>query len=127
MGGYYSENRLIEVIDDFIDEYTAKDEIPYKKYLQKRLGVTKVTLARYAKKYPAAFEELTLITKQMIVKHALQGKMKHDKALFLLVKNYDNKSIGGIVANQIRFNSGYVLRDILIAYGRTIGLQITET
>ena len=124
MGGYYSESRLIELIDKFIDEYMGKDEIPYKKYLQHRLGVTKMTLSRYSKKYPKAFERLTLKTKQMIVMHALQGKMKHDKALFLLLKNYDNKSIGEIVAKNIRHNSSNAMADVLISYGRAIGLEI---
>ena len=126
MGGYYNENELIEIIDDFTSKYKAMDSIPYKKHLQQKLGVTKITLARYAKKYPKAFEHMNLTAKQMIVRHALQGKMKHDKALFLLIKNYDNESIGGIVANQIRFSKRFELRDILISYGRAIGLQITE-
>ena len=124
MGGYYSESRLIELIDEFIDEYIDKDKIPYKKHLHAKLGVTKMTLLRYSKKYPEAFERLTLITKQMIVMHALQGKLKYDKALFLLIKNYDNKSIGEIVAKNIRYNSRNTLVEVLASYGRTIGLEI---
>jgi hypothetical protein len=124
MGGYYSESRLIELIDEFIDEYIDKDLIPYKKHLCKKLGVTKMTLSRYSKKYPKAFERLTLKTKQMIVMHALQCKLKYDKALFLLIKNYDNKAIGSIVAKNIRHNSRNALLDVLVSYGRTIGLEI---
>ncbi len=124
MGGYYSESRLIEVINEFLDEYIDKDKIPYKKHLCKKLGVTKMTLLRYSKKYPEAFEQLTLKTKQMIVTHALQGKLKHDKALFLLIKNYDNKSIGEIVAKNIRHNSSNAMVDVLVSYGRAIGLEI---
>jgi len=126
MSAYYTETELQQIIDNFMDEYLEKGEIPFKKHLHERLGVTKNTLYRYQKQFPHLFETLNHKTQQMIVRHATSGKMKKDKALYLLIKNYDNKAIAGMIAEQIRFQSSDIHLAVLIEYGKSLGMKIQQ-
>ena len=124
MASYYTKEELETIIGEFIEEYTANNEIPYKKHLHARLGVTKNTLYRYQKQFPEIFEELDNKTQQMIVRHATSGRMKKDKALYLLIKNYNNENLGGLVAEQIRFQSNDIHLAVLIQHGLSLGMKI---
>jgi len=120
----YNESRLKELSNEYVDECIAEDKIPYRIGFANKLGVTRHTVLGYSKKYPNIFEDLDMWAKKMIVKHALEGKMKHDKALFILMKNYNIENICGIVPKRIRFTFWKDKQIALVAFGRGLGMEI---
>lgn len=122
----YTKRQLKKKIAEFM-EYQEKHYptgIPYKKFLCPYLDVSKYTLYRYTKEWPELFEDLNYQTKRKICIAAFEGRMKHDKALYLLLKNYDRPdNIQGIVTKAIRFNTPNALGDALIAYASTVGIE----